>query len=444
MGVEAARLALRPLGDHGRTVPAHGLVLDHRAGLPRQDERHRRPRRAPPRPRRGRRRRARLGALGRRRAARRTGRVRSGAGGRRPIPAPACPTSADEREGGDAAAAAARRRRHRRRAGAGRAPRRRVGDRGVPRPVAHARRSAAPSSGRSASARLHYVALGQRGVEGGPRRRRHRAPRTSPRWWCPALHARAVRQVAGKVGVGTGGVADDLTSAIGNPGAAQPALLLAAGARAGRTRSGRGPGRAGRRRRRASCSAPPRRWRRGGRPARSTSRWPRGTAACATSPSCRGRAWSRSSRPAVPSRPGRRRRPRPATTSGSSASSARATAPPARCTCRRPGCRTAGGSVDDMAPQPMADAIGTVVTFTVDRLAYSPSPPIVFAVVDFDGDGGGRLPMELTDVDAADVDDRRPGRDDLPPAATRPTASTTTSGRPSQSGGAAPEPKETS
>ena len=49
----------------------------------------------------------------------------------------------------------------------------------------------------------------------------------------------------------------------------------------------------------------------------------------------------------------------------------------------------------------MADATGTVVTFTVDRLAYSPSPPIVFAVVDFDG--GGRLPVELTDVDAGDV-----------------------------------------
>jgi 3-hydroxy-3-methylglutaryl CoA synthase len=48
------------------------------------------------------------------------------------------------------------------------------------------------------------------------------------------------------------------------------------------------------------------------------------------------------------------------------------------------------------APVPMADVAGTIVTFTVDRLAYSPSPPIVFAVVDFDG--GGRFPVELTDV----------------------------------------------
>lgn len=45
---------------------------------------------------------------------------------------------------------------------------------------------------------------------------------------------------------------------------------------------------------------------------------------------------------------------------------------------------------------PMADAVGTIVTSTIDRLAYSPSPPVVFAVVDFDG--GGRLPVELTDV----------------------------------------------
>jgi len=52
-------------------------------------------------------------------------------------------------------------------------------------------------------------------------------------------------------------------------------------------------------------------------------------------------------------------------------------------------------------PLPMADAVGTVVTFTVDKLAWSPSPPIVFAVVDFDG--GGRLPVELTDVEAGDV-----------------------------------------
>jgi hydroxymethylglutaryl-CoA synthase len=60
-----------------------------------------------------------------------------------------------------------------------------------------------------------------------------------------------------------------------------------------------------------------------------------------------------------------------------------------------------GGAVDDMEPVAMADATGTVVTSTIDRLAYSPSPPIVFAVVDFDG--GGRYPVELTDTDAEEI-----------------------------------------
>jgi uncharacterized OB-fold protein len=65
-----------------------------------------------------------------------------------------------------------------------------------------------------------------------------------------------------------------------------------------------------------------------------------------------------------------------------------------------------GGNVDDMEPLPMAAAVGTVVTFTIDRLAYSPSPPVIFAVVDFDG--GGRLPVEVCDVtpDGIAVGDR--------------------------------------
>jgi hypothetical protein len=56
--------------------------------------------------------------------------------------------------------------------------------------------------------------------------------------------------------------------------------------------------------------------------------------------------------------------------------------------------------LDDMH-RPMADTAGTIAAYTVDRLAYSPSPPVVFAVVDFDG--GGRLPVELTDVDERKV-----------------------------------------
>ena len=49
----------------------------------------------------------------------------------------------------------------------------------------------------------------------------------------------------------------------------------------------------------------------------------------------------------------------------------------------------------------MSEAPGTIVTFTIDKLAYSPSPPVVFAVVDFDG--GGRVPIELTDADPGEI-----------------------------------------
>jgi hydroxymethylglutaryl-CoA synthase len=49
----------------------------------------------------------------------------------------------------------------------------------------------------------------------------------------------------------------------------------------------------------------------------------------------------------------------------------------------------------------LAEQHGTVTTYTIDKLAYSASPPVVFAVVDFDD--GTRVPVELTDVDAEEV-----------------------------------------
>ena len=61
-----------------------------------------------------------------------------------------------------------------------------------------------------------------------------------------------------------------------------------------------------------------------------------------------------------------------------------------------------GGAVDDMVPVDRADTEATIATYTIDRLAYSPSPPIVFAILDFDG--GGRFPVELTDVDPDTVE----------------------------------------
>jgi len=60
-----------------------------------------------------------------------------------------------------------------------------------------------------------------------------------------------------------------------------------------------------------------------------------------------------------------------------------------------------GGAVDDMDLVPMADVEATVVTFTIDRLAYSLSPPVIAVVIDYDG--GGRFQCQLTDASPDDV-----------------------------------------
>jgi len=215
-------------------------------------------------------------------------------------------------------------------------------------------------------------------------------------------HSRAVRVTGAKVSAGTGGLAEDLAATVGNPGAAQPGLLLAHalerasadevvalvvladGAdvllfRATEALDRHQPARlvgaqitAGRDDLRylqfLSWNAmvtiePPRR----PEPARASS-----------SAAARNEGWKYG---LVGSR---------------DRSSGALHLPPARVSFR-------GGAADDMEPVPMADALGTIVTYTIDRLAYSPSPPIVFAVVDFDEPTGGRLPVELTDVDAAEV-----------------------------------------
>jgi uncharacterized OB-fold protein len=64
--------------------------------------------------------------------------------------------------------------------------------------------------------------------------------------------------------------------------------------------------------------------------------------------------------------------------------------PPVR-VCRR--C----GITDEMDAAPVATLRGTVVTHTVDYLAYSPSSPMIQAVVDVDG--GGRCTIEVADAE---------------------------------------------
>lgn len=59
------------------------------------------------------------------------------------------------------------------------------------------------------------------------------------------------------------------------------------------------------------------------------------------------------------------------------------------------------GAVDEMDEERLANLAATVATYTIDRLAYTPSPPLVVAVVDFDG--GGRFRCEMTDADPGSI-----------------------------------------
>ena len=53
-------------------------------------------------------------------------------------------------------------------------------------------------------------------------------------------------------------------------------------------------------------------------------------------------------------------------------------------------------AVDEFDSVSVAGQTARIVTFTVDRLAFSPSPPLISAIIAFEG--GGRLQCELTDV----------------------------------------------
>ena len=243
--------------------------------------------------------------------------------------------------------------------------------------------------------------------------RRHRRSTTSTTSSSPASHARAVKAAARAIG-------------------ARPEARRRRPRRRGRQHRRRALGAAARRRPR------PRR----ARPARSPSCcWPTAaTCGCCGRPTCCRRTARRvpvrdriaatrddltyaavpdvarlprsASRRAGRSPTARRRRRRRAPTRGSTRfvgsrdASGFVHLPPSRVS-------MTSGAIDQMEQVRMADVPATIATFTVDRLAFSLSPPVVAAVIDFDG--GGRFQCELTDVDPASVDDRRPGRDDVPP-----------------------------
>ena len=58
-------------------------------------------------------------------------------------------------------------------------------------------------------------------------------------------------------------------------------------------------------------------------------------------------------------------------------------------------------AVAKMEKVPFADRKATIRTFTVDRLAFTPQPPMVVAIIDFEG--GGRFQSELTDCEPEKV-----------------------------------------
>jgi 3-hydroxy-3-methylglutaryl CoA synthase len=205
------------------------------------------------------------------------------------------------------------------------------------------------------------LALSEAGVE------------TPDRLVLAGLHERAVAAVARKSGVPDDRIADRLASTIGNPGAAQPAVLLAhalESARPGQTivLLTLADGADAFVLRTTDAIA-------GYRPDSPVAEQLSGPDVAYG----RYLAW----RGLLPVEPPRR--PEPARPSASAA---------ARATDWKFGLADAGGV--------LADQRGTVTTFTVDKLAYSQSPPVVFAVVDFAD--GSRLPVELTDVAADDVE----------------------------------------
>ncbi|MEY9912710.1 hydroxymethylglutaryl-CoA synthase [Catenulispora sp. MAP12-49] len=203
-------------------------------------------------------------------------------------------------------------------------------------------------------------------------------------------HERAAKSAAKKTGVPADRHHDPFAKTVGNSGAAHPALLLASALE--NARSGQ----------RIALlvladGADAFLWRAtealsGYRPARPVAEQ---IARAGSVPYGRYLAW----RGFLPVEPPRR--PEPARTSASAAARAADWKFALVGSAAEDGTTHLPPSPFDSTPHPAAGAEGTIVTFTVDRLAYSPSPPVVFAVVDFDG--GGRLPIELTDVDAGEV-----------------------------------------
>jgi hydroxymethylglutaryl-CoA synthase len=245
---------------------------------------------------------------------------------------------------------------------------------------------------------LEYVPLGERAWNAALKRAELSADQVD-RLIVTGLHARAVRSLGGKLGATNAKPVDDLAANVGNTGAAQPALLLTSAletAEPGQTIAlvvlADGADVLLFRTTDAVGSFTP----------------ARAVAAQVEAGAPLGYGKFLSWRQMVTFEPPRR--PEPQRVSSSAAARSEAwkfgfvgSRDPETGAIHLPPQRVSadGARVDSMEAVPMADVGGTIATFTIDRMAYSPSPPVVFAVVDFDD--GGRLPVELTDIDLDQV-----------------------------------------
>ena len=318
---------------------------------------------------------------------------------------------ADEREGGDAGGRGADRRGRTPRPGAGRVPRRRRRPPTSSSTVGAHPASRAPSSGRSSSARPATSRSARR-----PGSRRSPPPASPPNSVGQVIVTGPHAAVRSRWPASSAPEGESSPRICGHGrlhGRRPPRLLLPTrwnGPPAGESC----PGGAGRRRRRGRCSGPPRRSTPHPRPVRSS-------AQVVGRDDVRYRkflSWHGMVTIEPP------RRPEPARASASAAARSedwkfgfvggrdRSTGavhlPPARVSYR-------GGADRRHGAVPMADTPGTIVTFTVDRLAYSPSPPSCSRWSTSTAAGGGRLPMEAAPTwTADDVAIGAAGRDDLP------------------------------
>ena len=53
-------------------------------------------------------------------------------------------------------------------------------------------------------------------------------------------------------------------------------------------------------------------------------------------------------------------------------------------------------AIGQTEPADLSRRGATLRTYSVDRLAYSPNPPLIAGIIDFDG--GGRLEVEISDT----------------------------------------------